>query len=192
MLKPDDFMARFAHVGEAVQVFAGALVLRPEVIAIGDRSRIDDFSRLEGGQGLEIGVHVHVSSFCSVFGGGRCLLGDHAGMAQGSRVITGSEQVDAAMSAVSPPGWRDVKTSTVVLDHLSFLGTNAVMLPGTSLGVGAVIAAGSVVTKKVPDWEIWAGVPARSVGGRDAEALRARGIPVDELQARSLRAGGRS
>lgn len=186
MLKPDEFMAGLGRVGAEVQVFDGALLLRPEAIAIGDRSRIDDFTRLEGGQGLEIGEHVHVSSFCSVFGGGRCLIGDHAGLAQGSRVITGSEQTSAAMSAVSPQEWRDVKTTTVVLDHLSFLGTNAVMLPGTSLGVGAVIAAGSVVTKRVPPWEVWAGVPARAVGGRDAGELRARGVPVEALEARSL------
>jgi acetyltransferase-like isoleucine patch superfamily enzyme len=186
VLKPPEFMQLFSRVGQNVQVFANALILKPEAIALGDHSRLDDFCRLEGGAGLEVGSYVHVSSFSSIFGGGRCVLGDIVGIAQGARVITGSERPDAAMSAVAPAEWRSVDTTTVVLDHLSFLGTNAVMLPGTSLGIGAVIAAGSIVTKAVPPWEIWAGVPARALSDRPRDALSRRGVPVDELETRAL------
>src|SRR5262249_6268673 len=149
VLKPADFMERFAHVGEEVLVFEHALILKPETISIGDGSRIDDYCRLEGGAGLEIGPRVHGSSFSSIVGGGRFLGGEMADVAHGARVITGSDQPDAAMSTVSPMEWRHVETSTIVIDHLAFLATNAVMLPGTSLGVGAIAAAGSVVTKPV-------------------------------------------
>jgi len=179
-------MARFAHVGEDVQVFEHALILRPETISIGDGSRIDDYCRLEGGEALEIGRNVHVSSFSSIIGGGRCLIGDMGDVAHGARVITGSDQPDAAMSTMSPAEWRHVELSTIVIDHLAFLASGAVMLPGTSLGVGAIAAAGSVVTKPIPAWEIWSGVPARPLRTRDRRALIARGVPVDELEARSL------
>ena len=49
--------------------------------------------------------------------------------------------------------------------ELVFAG--AVVLPGVRIGRGAVIAAGAVVTKDVPAFEIWAGVPARKVGHRE-------------------------
>jgi galactoside O-acetyltransferase len=181
-------MARFAHVGEDVQVFENALMLGPETISIGDHSRIDDFCRLEGGEELSIGRHVHVSSFSSIIGGGRCLIGDMGDVAHGARVITGSDQPDAAMSTMSPIEWRHVELSSIVIDHLAFLANNAVMLPGTSLGVGAIAAAGSVVTKPIPAWEVWSGVPARPLRLRDREALIARGVPVEELEARALSA----
>ena len=77
-------------------------------------------------------------------------------------------------------------TATSVLDHLAFLATNAVMMPGTVVGVGAVAGAGSVVTRDVPPWEVWAGVPARKIGERDPDELRAKGVPVDDLAARPL------
>jgi acetyltransferase-like isoleucine patch superfamily enzyme len=186
VLKSPQFYSSLACHGEGVQVFAQALVLKPEALSLADGVRIDDFCRLEGGQGLEVGRHVHISSFCSILGGGRCLLGDLTAMAQGSRIVTGSEQLDAAMSASAPPELRHVKTSTVVMDHLSFLAANAVLLPGVSLGMGAVLAAGSVATKPVPAWEVWAGVPAKRIASRDPDALRARGVPVDELRARGL------
>jgi hypothetical protein len=43
-----------------------------------------------------------------------------------------------------------------------------------------------VVTKPVPAWEIWSGAPARPLRVRDRDALIARGVPVEELEARSL------
>jgi galactoside O-acetyltransferase len=186
MLKDELFMSRFAAVGEGVQVFEHALVLSPETITVGDGARVDDYCRLEGGTRLDLGAYVHVSSFVSIFGGGTCLVGDLVGLAGGGRVITGSDQWDAAMSAAAPDQWRHVERSRNVLDHLSFLATNATMLPGVSLGMGAILAAGAVATKDIPAWEVWGGVPARRIGPRDPELLRRRGVPVDELQARSL------
>lgn len=182
----DEDLKVFARVGTGVQIFRGALILRPEVIKIGDNSRIDDFTRVEGGQGLEIGRHVHISSFCSIFAGGSCRIGDYACMAQGSRILTGSEQLDAAMSSVAPNEWRHVITTEVVLDHLSFLGANAVVMPGTSLAIGAVVGAGAVVTRPIGPWEVWAGVPARMIGRRDPEAVKRGGVPVDDLESRRL------
>src|SRR5947207_2688630 len=98
MLKSDEFLRGFARIDGDVEVFLHALVLRPEAISLSDRVRIDDFARVEGGQGLDVGRYVHISSFSSIFGGGRCIVGDFVGLAQGSRVITGSEQTDAVMS----------------------------------------------------------------------------------------------
>lgn len=186
MLKPPEFIDSLAKCDREPQIFAQALVLRPEAISLGAHVRIDDFARVEGGQGLEIGDYVHISSFSSIFGGGTCLIGDFAGLAQGSRVITGSEQTDAAMSAAAPPELRHVETTTVVLDHLCFIGTNATLLPGITIGLGAVIAAGAVVNRSVGPWEIWAGVPARRVSYRDPAPLAARGIPVADLERRQL------
>jgi galactoside O-acetyltransferase len=166
--KSAEFMRRFARVGAGVVVFQWALILKPEVIEIGDGTRIDDYTRVEGGGGLRIGRYVHICSFASVFGGGEAEMGDCSGLGQGARVITGSghpceEQFPMRMIE-GDPYYR--MRGRCVLGAYSFVATNAVVMPNVTLGEGAVAAAGAVVTRDVPPWTVVAGVPARIVGER--------------------------
>lgn len=156
----------------SVEWFEPIVVVRPMAVRIGAGSRVDSFVKLEGGQGLEIGRHVHVASFVHLnIGGGRTVIGDYAACASGAKVVSGSNQPEGvSMSASAPPEMQRVARSTVVIGPYAFLGTNCTVLPGVTVGEGAVIGAGAVVTKTVPPWEIWVGAPARKIGVRTRAA----------------------
>jgi len=175
MNKSESFMQRFAYVGAGAQVFEFALVLRPESIWIGDSVRIDDYSRIEGGDGLHIGHCVHISSFSSIFGGGSAEIGDYCGIAQGARLITGSEQQHAVMSAAAPAELRDPMRGKIVIGQYAFIGTNAIVLPNVTLGEGAVVGAGALVKKDVAPWTVVVGNPARVAGKRDPLTINISG-----------------
>lgn len=49
----------------------------------------------------------------------------------------------------------------IVIEEDVWIGTHVVVLPGVTIGRGAVIAAGSLVNKDVPPYEVWGGIPAR-------------------------------
>jgi acetyltransferase-like isoleucine patch superfamily enzyme len=166
MHKPPEFMLQFKSVDTDVTVFQFALILKPEMVSLGSGVRIDDFSRIEGGSGLSLGKYVHVCSFASIFGGGSACIGDFCGISQGARLITGTEQPTGIMTAAAPRSVRDVKWGHIDMQSNSFVGANAVIMPNVSIGEGAVIAAGAVVTKSVMPWAIMAGVPARMIGKR--------------------------
>lgn len=55
------------------------------------------------------------------------------------------------------------KTSPVTIKDGAFIGGNCIVLKGVTIGEKSVIGAGSVVTKSVPDGEIWAGNPAKFI-----------------------------
>lgn len=66
--------------------------------------------------------------------------------------------------------WSNVKTGKIIIKDKVWIGFNSIILKGVTIGEGAIVAAGSVVTKDVPDWVI--------VGGNPAKVIRE--IPVNE------------
>ena len=59
------------------------------------------------------------------------------------------------------------KEGMVTIEHHAWIASRVTILPGVTIGYGAVVAAGAVVTKDVPPLAIVAGVPAKQVGTRD-------------------------
>ena len=132
-------------------------------ISVGPGSRIDSFVKLEGGERLTIGRYVHIASFAHLgIGGGTLVIEDFAAVASGARIISGSNQLDAiSMSACAPKEIQRTKASVTRLEKYSCVLCNAVVLPGVTLHTGAVLAAGGVATRDIPEWEVWGGVPAK-------------------------------
>ena len=148
--------------------YAPILVLRPEMVEVCEFARVDSFVKLEGGLGLHIGAHTHVCSFCHLnIGGGILWIGDEVGIASGVRILSGSNMPDMpSMSVAALPERQRIERRSTLIGHQATLGVNSVVLMGLTIGQGAVIGAGAVVTHDVPPWEIWAGVPARKIGER--------------------------
>ena len=63
-----------------------------------------------------------------------------------------------------------VSKGAITLGHDVWIGTHSVILSGSNIGTGAVIAANSVVTKSVPRFQIWGGVPAKFIRNRRPES----------------------
>lgn len=137
-----------------------------ERIVIGAYCRIDDFVKLEGGEGLRMGDYIHIASFVHLnIGGGRLSVGSRAAFASGAKVITGGNRPQGqSMSASAPLELQILEAGLVLIREDACVLTNAVVLPNCHMGQGARLAAGSVLTKPIPDWEIWAGVPAKKIG----------------------------
>lgn len=62
-----------------------------------------------------------------------------------------------------------IESKPVVIKEGAFIGAHTIILKGVTIGKEAVIGAGSVVSKSVPDREIWAGNPARFIKKNEAE-----------------------
>lgn len=144
-------------------------ILKPDAVEIADSARVDAYCKLEGGEGLQIGDYVHVASFCHLnAGGGRVTLHDHCGLASGVRVVGGMPDLaHLHISAAEPPDRCHVIRTHTTIGPYAVVFSNAVICPGVCVGEGAVIGAGAVVTRDVPPYEIWAGIPARCIGVRN-------------------------
>ena len=54
-------------------------------------------------------------------------------------------------------------TAPIVVGNNVYIGTRSIIMPGVTIGNNCIIAAGSVVTKDVPDNSVWGGVPAKHI-----------------------------
>ncbi len=81
----------------------------------------------------------------------------------GNRVTIAPEAYLLAHDASSKPAVGYTRVGSVVVEDDAFIGARAVIMPGVRIGQGAVVAAGSVVTKSVPPGCIVAGNPARPI-----------------------------
>jgi acetyltransferase-like isoleucine patch superfamily enzyme len=149
-------------------IYEPVIMLKPEMVYIAETARIDSFVKIEGGLGVQIGEYVHISSFTHInVGGGNVILENHSNVGSGTRILGGSNKKEGqSMSSASPSAMQVIERKTTILREYAFLGVNSVVMPGITIGKGAVIGAGAVVTKDVPDYEIWAGVPAEKIGER--------------------------
>ena len=159
----------FKALGENVTIHEPSVILKPEMVEIGDGARIDSFVKIEGGQGVTLGRWVHVGSFAHVnIGGGRLIVGEGVAICSGAKVLSGSNMKSGEfMSCAAPADRQVIERRVTVLEDQSYVGSGAIVLPGLRLGRGAVVGAGAVVTHDVPPWEIWAGVPAKRIGMRE-------------------------
>jgi UDP-2-acetamido-3-amino-2,3-dideoxy-glucuronate N-acetyltransferase len=129
--------------------------------------------------GCQIGDETKIGSFVeiqkNVTVGCRCKVSSHSFLCEGvvieDEVFIGHGVMftnDVYPSATNKDGtlqteddWAVVKT---LVKRSASIGSNATVLPGLTIGKKALVGAGAVVTKDVPDYAIVAGVPARVVG----------------------------
>jgi acetyltransferase-like isoleucine patch superfamily enzyme len=102
------------------------------------------------------------------------VIGDNVGWAPGAKVL-GSKHSGLPIDV--PIIATDLLIPRTVIEDDADIGMNAVLLPGVTIGRGAIVGAGAVVTKDVPAFSKVAGCPAQLIGYRDgrevlAEALR--------------------
>jgi acetyltransferase-like isoleucine patch superfamily enzyme len=153
-----------SHHTYNLAIYQPVSILRPEHLYVRQNVRIDPFTRIEAGEGTYVGMHVHVAAHCHLgIGGGLLLLEDESSCGSGARIITGSNVPGPGRgcSAIAPNAV--VERSFVWVKKRATLFAGCTVLPGVVVGEEAVVAAGAVVTKDVPDGATVAGVPARII-----------------------------
>jgi acetyltransferase-like isoleucine patch superfamily enzyme len=97
------------------------------------------------------------------------VLEDYVGWGPGAKVL-GSEHTGVPLDV--PIIQTDLRMKPVRICEWADIGTNAVILPGVTVGRGAIVGAGAVVTHDVPPMTVVAGVPARVLRSRGEDELR--------------------
>lgn len=128
-----------AQIGKNTYPCRRIEVLLPKGLNLADRVAVGWFTELDARGGITVDHDTNISSHV--------------------KLITGSHDIDDPDFAAD---FRPIK-----IGHHCWIGTGATILQGVSIGDGAVVAAGAVVTKDVPPYEVWGGVPAKFIRRRN-------------------------
>ena len=127
--------------------------------SLGDYSVIESFCCINNAVGdVVIGDHTRIGLHNTVIG--PVTIGSHVNLAQGITVTALNHNFEDPDKRIDEQG---ISTSAVTIEDDVWIGANAVVLPGVTIGNHSVVAAGAVVTKDVPAHSLVAGVPAKVI-----------------------------
>jgi acetyltransferase-like isoleucine patch superfamily enzyme len=137
---------RFCSYGRDVRIGRGTIIESPEKMKIGD--------------------HTWIGANCAIDATGGLRLGNYCAVAARTTILTTDHHYKGAESLP----WDEARiVKPVVLEDYVWVGLNVSILPGVTIGEGAIIGLGAVVAKDIPSCAITVGNPARVVGYRDRE-----------------------
>lgn len=123
---------------------------------LGKRSVIESYACINNAVGdVIIGDHTRIGLHCTVIG--PVTIGSHVNLAQGITITALNHNFNESQQRIDQQG---VSTHPVTIGDDVWIGTNAVILPGVTIGSHVVIAAGAVVSKDIPDHSLAMGIPA--------------------------------
>lgn len=156
---------QFRRLGRGVVFEAGVLVFHPENVSVGDGVYVGHNAILKGYHLNEmiLGDGCWIGQGCFFHSAGGLTVGEAVGVGPMVKILTSEHLADRLDVPVlhSP-----LRFAPVRLGRGCDVGAGAVILPGVTVGEGAIVGAGAVVTRDVPDYEVWAGNPARRLRGR--------------------------
>ncbi len=168
-------------------------VRHPEHFSIGPFSIVDDFCYFS--TRIQVAECCHIASGCSIAGGVDRLfsMGSYSSLSSGVKIWCTSDDFVNDLIAILPEELTGIKahsiTGDVILEAMTGVGANSVVMPDNNIPEGAAIGALSFVPPrfKFEPWKVYAGIPIKMVGARNqysvmkqVEALKAR---LDDLRA---------
>jgi len=186
LLRKKLYTGLFNEMGENVSIGTGVVIRRPSRISIGANTIIDDRCTLDSKtirkDGITIGkncIILHNTRISSGYEGyvsigdgsninGNCLLSGSGGLNIGKNVLIGGYTSITAVNHIYESKDKPIKDQGLSCKGISieedvWLGTGVRVLDGVTISKGAVIGAGSVVTKDIPRYAVAAGVPAKVI-----------------------------
>lgn len=109
-------------------------------------------------KGVILGERVNIGWHANIDGRGGILVKNDTNISSHVKLITGSHDIDDDSFSAD---FKSIK-----IGSNCWIGTGAIILQGVEIGDGAVVAAGAVVTKNIPPYEVWGGVPAKFIKKR--------------------------
>ena len=156
---------QFKKIGKRVIIEKGVMVFHPENIVLGENVYVGHNAILKGYYKAKmfIGDGTWIGQGCFFHSAGGLTIGKNVGIGPGVMIITSAHSEEGRNKPILH---STLKFAPVIIEDDADIGVGAIILPGVTIGRGAQIGAGAVVTKSIRAYAIAVGVPAKVIKSR--------------------------
>lgn len=167
VLRRQYFRRRLGSMGQGVLIDPGVDIDDPRNVYLDDFCYLGKPAQLVAPEGyIKIGKRCHV--LARILGHAGVEIGNYVAVNGVILSATDSHQGGYRMSGpMLPPEQRKVRYGKVVIEDDAFIGNFSLVMPGVTVGQGAVVGPHSLVVSNVKPWTVVMGSPARVIGDRE-------------------------
>lgn len=168
--------------GKNVKIHSLAKIANPQFAEIGDEVRILDYAFLDAKESLIIGSYSIICWHCVIEGHSNVLIGNRCFLGPGTKILGSTYIIHGYYTSEHLPyGTHKTEYGNIVIQDDAYLGANCVVMPGVTIGEGAVVGANAFVSRDLEPWGIYVGAPARKVGERERPSINRKRI-IDSME----------
>lgn len=147
--------------GDNVLISRKVSIYSPQKISVGNNVRIDDYCLLSGE--ITLGNNIHISAYSALYGAMGIEFKNNSGCSARTTIYSAMDDFsgDYLIGPMQPENKTHVTGGKVTIGEYVQLGAHCLVFPNLTIGTGSVVGALSLVTKDIPEWGIYVGIPAK-------------------------------
>lgn len=179
-LMGENVKSSLAYCGKNVKIYPLCKIINPNFMRIDDESKILDFTFIDGKE-VFIGKYTIITWQCLIEGRMKTIIGNRCFIGPGTKILSSTYKFQGFYTCeFLPDECHDTEWGDVVINDDAYIGANSVIMPGVTIGEGALVGSNSFVNKDLEPWSIYVGSPVKKIGERKKPSNKMK-IIVDEL-----------
>lgn len=174
---------KLKYCGKNVRIFQLAKIINPQFAEIDDNVIILDYVFIDAMPSLKVGKYTTIAWHSLIEGRANVQIGDRCFLGPGTKILGSTYEFDGYYTTEHMCEGQDVskiRYGDIKICDDAYLGANCVVMPGVTIGKGALVGANTFVNRNLKPWGIYFGNPVKKIGEREKPTEERRKI-VEQL-----------
>ncbi|EKO3569133.1 acyltransferase [Vibrio metschnikovii] len=164
----DNFKGKLNFCGDGVRLYPLCKMIRAENAKLDNHCQIFDHVFIDAGKEFVLGKYSTLTWQVLVEGGARAIIGDRVFVGPGSKLLTSTYKINGFYTVEHlPEGCQETEYGDIIIEDDAYIGANCTIMPGVTIGEGAVVGVNSFVRKNLEPWTVYIGNPCKAIGKRE-------------------------
>lgn len=168
---------KLKYCGKNVRILNLAKIINPQFAEIDDNTSILDYVFIDAYKSFKVGKYSCITWHCVIEGQANVEIGDRCFLGPGSKILSSTYEFHGYYTSQHLPGDTSaIRFGDIKICDDAYVGAGTVVMPGVTIGEGALVGANSLVNRDLKPWGIYFGNPVKLIGMREKPTEERRKI----------------